>query len=125
MAMTAPWGRLAARSICWRSASHEEKKQKADTEINAEIERLAALDLVTYEGARAEAAKRLNMRAQVLDRFIDKKRRALGLTTGENDKGQGRAVKIVDPLPWHESVDGDFIATALRAGLQTYSVVSD
>jgi hypothetical protein len=46
-----------------------------------EIERLAALDPIVYEVTRAEAAKRLGMRAHVLDRAVRKKRRELGLET--------------------------------------------
>jgi hypothetical protein len=66
-----------------------------------EIERLAALDLINYDIARVDASKRLGIRASVLDQAVTKKRRALGLDTNR-DEGQGRAVKIVDPLPWHD-----------------------
>jgi Protein of unknown function (DUF3631) len=90
-----------------------------------EIERLAALDPISYEVVRAEAAKRLGMRAHVLDRAVAKKRRELGLETDEDDDGQGRAVKIVDVLPWHEPVAGDHIAEALAAAVKTYAVLSD
>jgi putative DNA primase/helicase len=90
-----------------------------------EIERLAALDPIVYEVTRAEAAKRLGMRAHVLDRAVRKKRRELGLETDNEDDGQGRAVKIVDVLPWHELVDGDMIATTLAAAVKTYAVLPD
>jgi hypothetical protein len=90
-----------------------------------EIERLAALDPIVYEVTRAEAAKRLGMRAHVLDRAVRKKRRELGLETDNEDDGQGRAVKIVDVLPWHELVDGDMIATTLAAAVKTFAVLPD
>jgi hypothetical protein len=90
-----------------------------------EIERLAALDPFVYEVTRAEAAKRLGMRAHVLDRVVRKKRRELGLETDNDDDGQGRAVKIVDVSPWHEPVDGDRLATTLAAVVKTYAVLSD
>ena len=90
-----------------------------------EIERLAALDPLDYEVARAEVAKRLGMRAHVLDRAVAKKRRQLGLETGDDDDGQGRAVKIVDVLPWHEPVAGDQIAETLAAAVKTYAVLPD
>ena len=90
-----------------------------------EIERLAALDPLDYEVARAEAAKRLGMRAHVLDLAVKKKRRELRLEPGEDDDGQGRAVKIVDVLPWHEPVTGDYIAETLVAVVKTYAVLSD
>ena len=96
-----------------------------DTDRAAEIERLAALDPINYEVARAEAAKRLGMRAHILDRVVAKKRRELGLETDDDDDGQGRAVKIVDVLPWHEPVAGDHIAETLAAAVKTYAVLSD
>jgi putative DNA primase/helicase len=96
-----------------------------DIDRIVEIERLAALDPIVYEVARAEAAKRLGMRAHVLDRVVAKKRRELGLETDEDDDGQGRAVKIVDVLPWHEPVDGDQIAETVAAAVKTYAVLPD
>jgi hypothetical protein len=65
-----------------------------------EIERLAALEPIDYEAARADAAKRLGVRTTVLDREVGKKRRELGLQDIQYDPGQGRAVKIADILPW-------------------------
>jgi hypothetical protein len=95
-----------------------------DIDRVVEIARLAALDPINYEVARAEAAKRLGIRAFVLDRAVAKKRRELGLETNDDD-GQGRTVKILDVLPWHEPVDGDRIATTLAAAVKTYAVLPD
>ena len=66
----------------------------------------------------------MKIRASVLDREVIKKRRALGLDTDKDD-GQGRAVKIIDPLPWHEPVSGDRLATTLAATVKAYLVLSD
>jgi putative DNA primase/helicase len=96
-----------------------------DIDRVVEIERLAALEPIDYEVARAEEAKRLGVRASVLDRAVAMKRRVLGLDTDQVDNGQGRAVKITDTLPWHEPVDGDLIATMLTAAVKTYVVVPD
>ena len=63
-----------------------------------EVERLAGLNVIDYEAARAKAAERLRVRVNVLDKQVSKKRRALGLADNA-DEGQGRAFKIVDPLP--------------------------
>src|SRR5262249_11280871 len=90
-----------------------------------EIEQLAALDPIDYEAKRLEAAERLNVRASVLDREVEKKRKTLGLRTDDEDNGQGRAVKIVDPLPWPEEVSGDMIASSLAAAIKVYAVLSD
>jgi Protein of unknown function (DUF3631) len=95
-----------------------------DIDRVTEIERLAALDLIDYEVARAEAAERLSVRASALDRAVVKKRKELGLGD-EIDDGQGRAVKIIDPLSWPESVDGDMIASICAAALKTYAVLPD
>ena len=102
------------------------RKQQTDEPVDriVEIERLAALDPVDYEVKRAEAAKRLGIRASALDRVVAKQRHALGVDTGQDDDtGQGRAVKIIDVLPWPEPVDGDMIATMLAAAVKTYAVM--
>jgi putative DNA primase/helicase len=92
----------------------------------AEIERLAALDPLVYEATRAEAAKQLRFRATALDQAVKKKRRELGLDDDDDDDdGQGQAVKIADPMPWHEPVDGDRLATALTCALRTYVALPD
>jgi Protein of unknown function (DUF3631) len=90
-----------------------------------EIERLAALAPIDYEAARLNSAQQLGVRAHVLDNAVAKKRRALGLGNGDDDSAQGRAIKIVDPLLWHEAVDGDQLATVLAAAVKTYAVLSD
>jgi putative DNA primase/helicase len=96
-----------------------------DVDRVAEIERLAALDPIDYEVARIEAAKRLGMRASMLDRIVAAKRRELGLDIADDDNGQGRAVKITDVLSWNEPVGGDQIATTLAAVVKTYAVLPD
>ena len=98
-----------------------------DTAIDrvTEIERLAALEPINYEGVRTDVATKLNIRASVLDREVTKTRRKLGLDTDDEDNGQGRAVKIADIWSWPEPVDGDYLATTLAAAIKTYAVVSD
>jgi hypothetical protein len=100
------------------------KAKDIDVDRVAEIERLATLDPINYETARTKAAVRLKVRASVLDREVTKKRRKLGLDTDKDD-GQGRAVKITDPLPWHEPVSGDRLAATLAATVKHYLVLSD
>lgn len=90
-----------------------------------EIERLAALDPINYEAIRVDEGKRLGMRQRILDQEVAKKRRALGLESGEADPGQGRAIKIPDVLPWPDTVEGDHVASALAAALKNYVVLSD
>jgi hypothetical protein len=102
----------------------DEEINKSDSDCKdevdriAEIEQLAALDPIDYEAARVAASNRLGIRSHILDKEVTRKRRALGLADNADD-GQGRAVKIVDPLPWPESVDGDRIAETLVAAIKT------
>jgi hypothetical protein len=98
-----------------------------DDEVDrvVEIERLAALERISYELARVEAAKRLGLRTSFLDIVVAKKRRELGLDTSDNNDGQGRAVKIVDVLPWPAYVSGDMVATALVAAAKNFVVMPD
>jgi putative DNA primase/helicase len=98
---------------------------KHDTDQIVELERLAALDPIGYEAVRIEAAKQLGFRASILDREVATTRRVLGLEINSGEDGQGRPVKIVDVLPWHEPVDGDFIASTLAAAVKTYAVLAD
>jgi putative DNA primase/helicase len=98
----------------------------ADPDVDrvTELERLAGLDKINYEVARNDAAKRLSMRASVLDEVVAKKRVELKLEPDVND-GQGRAVRIVDVVPWLEPVSGDLIATTLTMAIRRHVVLSD
>jgi putative DNA primase/helicase len=90
-----------------------------------EIERLAALDPIDYDVARAEAANRLGIRTATLDSVIAKKRRDLGLQTDDNEVGQGRAVKMSDVLRWPDPISGSDLATQLAAAAKTYAVMPE
>jgi hypothetical protein len=97
------------------SAENDEGEPAPDRIL--EIERLAALEPIAYEVVRSDAAKRLGLRAHILDREVGRTRRALGLDNGKDEDGQGQAVRIPDVAPWLEPVDGDFVATALAAAV--------
>jgi putative DNA primase/helicase len=71
-------------------------------EPSAEITRLARLKLIDYERERGAAAKRLGMRACALDLCVKAERSE----PAGRDNGQGRALRIPDVDPWHDSVDG-------------------
>ena len=120
--------RQATSSGKSKPSSRSSKPNQVASDANdrvVEIERLAALDPINYEVARVEASKRLGIRASALDRAVDKTRLALGLEPKQVDDGQGRAVKVVDPLPWHEPVSGDLLATMLASATKTYLVLSE
>ncbi len=61
-----------------------------------EIEALAALDSIEYEAGRTKAAKRLGVRATVLDREVTKTRKQLGLASSQAEPGQG--------IPWRRPI---------------------
>jgi hypothetical protein len=72
----------------------------AETGDENEIERLARLDLLSYERERKEVAQRLGIdRTTTLDKLVDAKRRELQKNT------DGDFLEPVDP--WPESVDGN------------------
>jgi putative DNA primase/helicase len=81
-------------------------------EITSEIARLAALNIVEYERERKHAGKRLGMRADILDQLVAHARESV------DDHKQGRSLKLPEPLPWPDEVDGptllDQMSTAIR-----------
>jgi len=92
-------------------------------DLTVEIEVLAQLDPIAYDRARAAAVERLDVRASTLDAEVRKKRHELGLDS-EDDDGQGRAVRILDVMPWDESIDGGMLATMLACVVKNYVVLS-
>jgi len=89
---------------------------------NQLIGELARLDALSYARRQREAAKTLGISTTELRKIVEAKRHAI---KPDADDGQGRAVKFTDPLPWHEPISGDRIATTLAAAIKTYVVLSD
>ena len=81
-----------------------------------EIERLAAMEPVEYERVRKAEAKRLKMRATVLDREVRAARKS-----GQDKDDLG----LFDPEPWPEEVDGDDLLDRIVAALLRYVVMPD
>jgi Protein of unknown function (DUF3631) len=98
-----------------------ESAQSSDDD--AELERLARLDLFDYERARKPAAERLGVRATLLDKLVASKRSELGLDKA--DSFQGRPVAFTDPEPWPESVDGDDLLDQITAAIKRYVVMQE
>jgi putative DNA primase/helicase len=90
---------------------------------DAELERLARLDLFDYERTRKPAAERLGVRATLLDKLIASKRGELGLD--EADSLQGRPVAFTDPEPWPEAVDGDDLLDQITAAIKRHVVMQE
>jgi Protein of unknown function (DUF3631) len=89
---------------------------------DAEIGRLAKLSAFDYERGRAEAAKRLGVRAAMLDRLVAAKRSELGF---DADGRQGHAVSLPEPEPWPEPVDGVAVLSDLAAAIRRYVVMTE
>ena len=79
----------------------------ADASVDgAEIERLARLDLLSYEREREGAAGKLGVRVTALDKLVEAKQQELQQSVG---------IQFLAPVePWPESVDGNKLLSDLR-----------
>ena len=91
--------------------------QNSSGDLDAELERLAALSPVQYEHERKGAAKRLNVRAPILDRLV----KAKHPTT--DDGKQGRALSLPEPTPWPEHVEAVELLCDLSAAIRKHVVM--
>ncbi len=78
------------------------------------IQRLAVLSTHEYERCRKVEAKRLKMRASVLDKEV---KSARPRDDAGNDLG------LVEPVPWPEEVDGDDLLDRIVGGLCRHVVM--
>lgn len=101
----------------------EASNNQDDIDRVAEIERIAALDELDYQANRARLAKRLGIRASALDRLVAACRKKLGLSHGEESKGQGSIVELREPSSWPEPVRGALIADALACAIRNYVIL--
>ena len=88
-----------------------------DAEIDAEIERLSKLPLVAYERQRGAAARRVDMRATILDKLVSSKRQP------EVANGQGQPLDLPTPEPWPDLVDGAALLSEMTAAVLRYVVM--
>jgi putative DNA primase/helicase len=89
-------------------------------EFEDQVGRLAALGVGSYEQERKGAAKRLGVRAPILDKLVEARRGA----SADSGK-QGRAVKLPEPEPWQEPVDGAELLSALSGSIRSHVVMPD
>jgi putative DNA primase/helicase len=88
--------------------------QPGSEEVDREIARLAKLRRVDYERERISAAKRLNLRAPILDKLVAAERKE------DDGLGQGRKLELPDPVPCPEPVSGPELIAGLEAGISHY-----
>jgi Protein of unknown function (DUF3631) len=89
--------------------------------IQLEIARLAKLSEAQYEIERTAAAKRLGMRASVLDKQVDAERRK----SGGDDGKQGHALSLPEPKPWSEPVNGAELLHDLVAAIRRHVIMPE
>jgi hypothetical protein len=95
--------------------------QADDVELEEEIKRLAGLPLVQYERQRKEVADKLGMRVLILDKLVKAERGYLE----DDDDRQGHALRLPEPEPWDEEVDGFKLVRSLAEAVLRYVVTRD
>lgn len=79
-----------------------------------EIERLAKLSRLDYEKERPAAAKRLGIRAPILDKLVAK----------ERPQDEGRKLELPESKPWQDPVDGAALLDEIEALVERFVVCS-
>ena len=77
--------------------------------------------LLKYERERETAAQRLAVRAVILDKLVEAKRKELG----QDDGKQGRPLSLPEPTPWPERVEGVELLCDLSAAIRRHVVMPD
>jgi putative DNA primase/helicase len=88
---------------------------------DAAIERLASLSAIDYERVRTDEAKKLNIRATVLDKLVGAKRRE-SQSQDENTAGSNAIFESVNAWPY--PVQGDTLLAEITVIVQRFTVLS-
>jgi hypothetical protein len=102
------------------TASHRAVADTADAEFDAEIKRLASLPVVQYDRQRKDAANKLGIRVQTLDKEVNVER-----GDREDSDRQGHALELDEPEPWPDAVDGHKLVVDLANAIRRFVVMSD
>src|SRR5262245_9522643 len=111
-------------------ARHEEFKardnQNSSGDLAGAVERLARLSPVEYERERKAAAKKLGVRAPILERLVRDERIRLGLDGGGKDKEPAPALyEHWNVEPASEPIDGGIMLRALKEAIQRYVFMTE
>jgi hypothetical protein len=87
--------------------------------IAAEIDKLALLAPIEYDRERQTAADRLGIRVPTLDREVEKRRAALGMSRN-TERTQGRSIRLPTPEPHPHPVDGASLLDELEASVRRH-----
>lgn len=85
-----------------------------------EIGRLASLSALEYDREREEAAKKLGCRVMTLDQQVARYRG----DEASVGNGQSPRLKLPEPEPWHEPVNGAELLDTINREIQRYVVLS-
>jgi hypothetical protein len=77
------------------AVSHGAAAGATDVELDAEIKQLASLQVFQYDRQRRDAANKLGIRVQTLDKLVNVER-----GDGEDSDRQGHALELDEPEPW-------------------------
>jgi len=91
------------------------------SDIESAVKRLAALPLLEYDQVRDAEAEMLGVRVSVLDGEVKKARKSNGTDTGKS----GRELKLPEPEPWPQEVDGDDLLEQLAHAFRRYVSLPD
>ena len=108
-------GLSAATNASTKLAEQEASQQDESEDIKGHIEALARLSPVAYEQCRQSEAKRLGMRAGVLDKFVNTARKALEAADHTDD--------MFSPVAaWPVPVDGAALFNRIRTVIDCHIV---
>ena len=102
-----------------RAAPTDTSTPTDDVALEAEIKRLAELALVQYEKERKDTADKHGIRVSVLDKLVNAQR-----GDGEDAELQGHALKLFEPEPWPDVVNGRALVSDLVKTVQRFVVMS-
>ena len=110
---------MADGTILPGGAGYTVRRVDADQAVrDAELDRLAALDPISYDRERAAAAERLGCRVSTLDDQV------LALRPKPVEAPAGRGVELPEVDPWPETVTGGELLDALAAAVRRHVILS-
>jgi hypothetical protein len=89
------------------------------SEVEKQVDALAAMSVAGYERSRDEVALRLGLRVSVLDKMVGKRRGEI-----EAEAGPSSLYPWWDVVPWKEKVDGDALLQALAERVQRHVILN-
>jgi putative DNA primase/helicase len=98
-----------------------------DAEADTEILRLASLSDLEYGRQQKAAAAKLGLQVNWLHKLVKARRTAIlseaaGSTLSDNN-GQGRALNLPNPEPWHDAVNGAALLSDIVQEIERYMVM--